>query len=376
MLYPFDVTRGAMTDRPSMETGTRPATGQFATIHAMRGIAAFWVVLFHIWKSDALTGLDLSRWSNATTYLLEDGRGGVAMFFVISGFVMTHSLWAAKPDLGFLGRFMLRRSIRLDPPYWVSMVVAVAVFGIMAERRGIPFIAPGAGQVVAHMLYIQEFLRVPDIQLVYWTLTYEIQFYLVLVLVLWWQRGFSPTPWLSRALPILMVALAFIAAFATDEWAPHGLFLNFWHAFVAGCLAYAGGYRRHDFAAMLAVVIAIIMLWTAPATGDVFNSPAALTALIILALGRFGGLSRGLYLVPLQFLGTISYSLYLFHIPTIIVAMSIGTRLFERSPTGAILMFLWNAAACIAAAALFWWLIERPTHRLAKSVQIRASQNK
>ena len=354
----------------TLETTAFPVSpGQFSTVHAMRGFAALWVVLFHAFKFRALAGSSLEDWPNFTRIIFEYGRGGVAVFFVISGFVISHSLRDARPDLRFVGIFMARRSIRLDPPYWGSILIALGVGALAANLNGLSFDLPSAGMAVAHLAYLQELLRLPEIMVVYWTLTYEIQFYLVFVLALWWRHA-----WLSRSgnrliansLPLALCIAAFAAAAQSHEWVLHGLFLNYWHAFAAGCFAYAGGIRRNDGAAILLLPLAALMLFSAPATVEVFNSPAALTALFLLAAGRARALSHGLNARPLQFLGTVSYSLYLLHVPVILVMTSVFTRLLGRSETTSPMIFMGVIGSCIAAAAVYWRVVERPTHRLAK----------
>ncbi|KAB1123843.1 acyltransferase family protein [Neorhizobium galegae] len=59
------------------------------------------------------------------TALLNGGLG-VAVFFVLSGFVIAHSLYDKPMSLPEFGRFTLRRSLRLDPAYWASIAVTIA----------------------------------------------------------------------------------------------------------------------------------------------------------------------------------------------------------------------------------------------------------
>src|SRR4051794_39038671 len=88
------------------------ARAQFTTLHALRGVAALWVVLFHARNYSAVYGQRLGH-SIISTFLLDYGRGGVAIFFVLSGFVISHSLWGTQMRGRSVGLFMLRRSIRL-----------------------------------------------------------------------------------------------------------------------------------------------------------------------------------------------------------------------------------------------------------------------
>jgi peptidoglycan/LPS O-acetylase OafA/YrhL len=83
--------------------------------------------------------------------LLERGNLGVPIFFVLSGFVIAFSLDGKPIGLPLVGRFMLCRSIRLDPPYWSAIIITV-VFSILAnvvvrDRQTEIF---SISQVVAH----------------------------------------------------------------------------------------------------------------------------------------------------------------------------------------------------------------------------------
>jgi len=80
-------------------------------------------------------------------------------FFVLSGFVIAHSLNGRTMSLPDIGVFMLKRSLRLDPPYWVAIAVAVS-FSMLAslavrDRTADEF---SFGQIVAHIFYLQDIL--------------------------------------------------------------------------------------------------------------------------------------------------------------------------------------------------------------------------
>jgi len=77
-----------------------------------------------------------------------NGRGAVVAFFVISGFVIMQSMRNAQITPGFIGRFAVRRSLRLDPPYWVTiaaMIVLSMVSGrLQKDHAALPLPTPGA----------------------------------------------------------------------------------------------------------------------------------------------------------------------------------------------------------------------------------------
>src|SRR5262245_16766245 len=100
---------------------TTAAAPRFLYIDALRGIAALLVVWSHIDMGNHTREL-LDRMPAVPRWIVEHGFVGVAIFFVLSGFVIAHSVERNEVTWRYLGRFMLRRSIRLDPPYWISMV--------------------------------------------------------------------------------------------------------------------------------------------------------------------------------------------------------------------------------------------------------------
>ena len=74
--------------------------------------------------------------------ILRHGDLGVEVFFVLSGFVIAHQ--RGRPITpAFAGRFALRRAIRLDPPYYFTILVSVALWAYF-----LPF---GLRQVVDEM---------------------------------------------------------------------------------------------------------------------------------------------------------------------------------------------------------------------------------
>lgn len=360
------------TDARTADGSVHPgATAHFDLLQVLRGFAALWVVLFHIWTLQSIRTLYAAMPSPWRELLFDDGRGGVAVFFVLSGFVIAHSLWGKRVDARYAGTFAVRRSLRLDPAYWLSIPVAVGTTALIALAHGEPLAWPAAGTVIGHLLYLQELLALPEIQVVYWTLTYEVQFYLVTLLGAWlWcaararSRRSAQAAWL---LPAAFIVTAVASSLGDQQWMPRGVFLNYWFAFAAGALAYAAGRRRAGATPAVALaLIAAIALWRAPGTVEVFNTPAMLTAVGLFVAARAGWLTAGGGQRWLIGLGAISYSLYLVHLPILMLSGSVVRRVFGDgivNDTGKVLAYL---VLCLGGATLFWRLVEAPTHRLAQ----------
>ena len=344
----------------------------FTLVQAARGIASAWVVLFHIYMGARISGLValLPAWLVAS--LFGYGSAGVGIFFVLSGFVIAHSLASKKLDGEGFATFIARRSIRLDPPYWASMILAVSSAMIMARLHGAAYGLPSITQVLAHMAYLQELLGFPEIDRVYWTLTFEIQFYLVFALGHVLINKLDPRFGRARAeLAIFtpLALLAFAAAIESDDWAYHGLFVNAWHGFFVGVLAYYAGYRKRSPIPLFA--LCITMLIAAHFRTSVFDTPCAVTALILFVASRTGYLLRGLRGAAWQFLGRISYSLYLVHVPLLALGFGIWGKLFGRGAVQDAAGLVIVGGGIVAFASLFWWLIERPCHQLATRLTLR-----
>ncbi|WP_028967355.1 acyltransferase family protein [Sphingomonas phyllosphaerae] len=347
-----------------------PAT-RFELLQVLRGLAALWVVLFHVWTLQSIRTLYEAMPSPLREIVFDDGRGGVAVFFVLSGFVIAHSLWGKQVDGRYAGTFAIRRSLRLDPAYWASIPIGLAAAAAVAMAHGEPLPWPTPATVIGHLFYLQELLGLPDIQIVYWTLTYEVQFYIVTLLGAWaWCRARAGAPTVRRAawlLPAAFIFAAVASSLGDQHWVPRGVFLNFWFAFAAGALAYAAGWRRAGAVPTIALaVIAVIALWRAPGTDEVFNTPAMLTAIGLFGASRAGWLGAGGRQRWLIGLGAISYSLYLVHFPLLVLSGSIVRRVFGDgviADSGKVLAYL---VLCTGGAIVFWLVVEAPTHRLAQ----------
>lgn len=343
----------------------------FALLQIMRGIAALWVVLFHMYTMRLVQPLYDELPELIRTYAFDYGRGGVAVFFVLSGFVITHSLWKKEVDGAYARAFMMRRIIRLDPAYWASIVVACAASAAIAAVHGASFEKPTLGTVILHLLYLQEIIPTPRIQYVYWTLTYEVQFYLVTLFGAWaWCRAQAGTQASRRAawaIPAIFIVAAIVSSFGDQQLFLHGLFLNYWFAFAMGSLAYVAGWRRIGLLPTAALFVPIVVaLCRAPRTEEVFNTPAALTAILLYAGARLDFLRVGSSSTILNWLGKISYSLYLVHVPILMISGGLVRRLPVSALFANVQEFAIHIALCLLGATAFWYAIEAPTHRLAR----------
>jgi peptidoglycan/LPS O-acetylase OafA/YrhL len=164
--------------------------GRSTYIDALRGIAAFSVACYHINRYGPL-------WEAASRFIpgllqfwFDLGWMGVQVFFVISGFVIAYSVRNARITPGYLANYVLRRSIRLDPPYWTTILFVLAMHAVLYLHLGFesPLDVPTKLQpglswrlIGAHLLYLQNILGYDNLSAGFWTLCIEVQFYLLYV---------------------------------------------------------------------------------------------------------------------------------------------------------------------------------------------------
>lgn len=356
------------------------------------------------------------------------GRLGVQVFFVISGFVIAYSVRNAWVTPGYLGNYALRRSIRLDPPYWTTILFVLLVHAVFALHLGFvsPLDMPEKMEdpvtwklLLAHVLYVQNILGFENLSAGFWTLCIEVQFYLLYVTGLGVAQRFPSAtkrqasdagPW---ALLGLFGSLALLSLFVWHPEVGRELWIGFfqrlnlpWLAgadpsrdfwlthffcmFFLGCSAwwaldgripawafwsYVGLMAARvafdcglEFSSALAGGADIGECCSLLATCTLDLKVALVAGIAIYVLGRTGRLGTALDFRPLQYLGKISYSLYLIHFPVAHMVTSLAEVCMDKtetfSPAMANAWLIVALAVSIAAAHVLYRLVEAPSVRL------------
>jgi peptidoglycan/LPS O-acetylase OafA/YrhL len=349
---------------------------RFTFVDALRGVASLSVVFYHSSEGRHIAGL-LALVPAWVTQVFKQGGLGVAVFFVLSGFVIAHSVAKSRVTLSFVGRFMLRRSIRLDPPYWLAIALVIAFAYLSAHFAGSELPEVSTAQIAAHVLYLQEILGYPGLNAVFWTLSQEVQFYLVYVMLLALSQNDPAKPMQGRSTAMTFAGAALISLLwplgILSDGPYDGSFLPLWHGFLAGAGAY-WAWRNPEYAVYCLAYISVLLV-AGILRSDSFTIACALTAIALWAVAARGRLYSALDWRWLQGLGAISYSLYLTHNPVTAATFWLGYTLTGRTPILEAVWWIITMTACISFAALMWWLVERPSINLARRIRLERTRS-
>ena len=363
----------------SIAAGFRPPGSHVAALTGLRGVAAGWVMVFHLWQAAGQPAFGIGPLD--LTFIAGAGYFGVDLFFVLSGYLLGGPFLRARAALAgppSWRRFWIHRVRRVLPAYWTQLALLCLIAWLAGQ--GWP-LGPRDFLLHAGLLFNFQF-NAPALNPVYWSLPVEWNFYLALpLLVALWPR--TRGHWL----PIVVAVAAAIAfrVLCWWVWARHGedgIWFARWiiqlpgrvDQFVIGMAVAAIGMRvglaahgRWVGAVAVAGVAAIAAY--AHSLGDFIGSPRAPWlfvhfTLVALAFGAVvwaavhapaGLLARALRSRALVLMGVVSYSVYLWHYPIIGWMVSLKPWL-PGTATWALVV----ALVVLAAAGLSYRLVERP----------------
>lgn len=379
-----------MSATPSLPTA--PRERRFPHLDALRGIAAFIVVIHHVMLSlpsgpAMVAALD----GTAGLGIVALGRPAVVLFFVLSGFVLTLCLQVGRQAAA---SFALRRILRLMPPYWVT-ILAAALAHALVRHHTVAGLSPwfndqwggdpastSAGEIGRHMLMLAGPRQYP-LDHVAWSLVHEMRLSLALPLLVLVASRWGVVASLAFAAvtslcaeacvalcpslfptgfhdflfdaPGLAASLVLSARFAVDFGL--GLVLAMRLPSIKASLA------RHPWGRPLMLIAGAVVL-----SQSVEIAMAVGAMMLIAAVATSPTLARLLDVAPLRWLGRVSYSLYLVHLP---IMLACGLLLDGIVPAPAALAFAVPLA--LLAAEVLCRLVEIPSIRWSRAAAARLS---
>jgi peptidoglycan/LPS O-acetylase OafA/YrhL len=321
---------------------------RIATVDALRGVASLAVAWFHLTQPNPALAPGIIKSSGAYGWL------GVHIFFVISGFVIPYSLGKAKYEPRQFWRFLSKRIVRLDPPYFANICFILVLAFIVPLVPGFRGPQPHftATQLLSHVAYLNSIVGNQWINPVYWSLGIEFQYYLLVGVIFPLLAASSGT-----VAMLTMGALLLSGLFASQ------LFLLFVHLplFVIGILTYRYRVGRLSKWWFL-VTLGATCIVTGFRLGPIIAIIGLLTSLVIAFISvRSRILGR---------LGMISYSLYLMHVPVGGKIIDLGVR-FRHGQLVPALFLVAATAGSIVAAWILYRIVELPSQRLSSRISYR-----
>ncbi|MDZ7627019.1 MAG: acyltransferase [Parvularculaceae bacterium] len=332
---------------------------RFLELDACRGIAALVVALAHLTLHyDLLFGFK-AEWFEAQrlgdlVFLLS--RLPVYFFFLISGFVIGLTLL----NVDSMRQFAIFRFARLFPAYWAAVILTSLLLSATA-LVGKP---PTGSEIALNMTMIQPLIGVRGIDPVYWSLTYELVFYALIIVCFARLKRTKET--LAAFAALWLMASSLIWEFAPDFVKGLSILEHLFKfvPFFTGGIAFF--LWRHDERGMLVICLIVVsaMVAATRVIGPWHPSAFLVFGLFYLAVSGRAPMLRS---APFLFLGKISYPLYLFHLAPGYLIVTLLDRI--GAPT-------FVSIACATAVLLFCAFglhvtIEAPARRVIRNLAMR-----
>jgi peptidoglycan/LPS O-acetylase OafA/YrhL len=261
-------------------------------ITELRGFSALSVMLFHF--------VCVSNNFLKSEFLMDVfsfGKLGVQVFFIISGFILFDSLFKSEYRLKNMPVFILKRIIRIEPPYILSLmlIILIALIKFSLFGHGNEFTLT-INQLISHLGYLIPFTHFNWLSIVYWTLAIEFQFYFLLAILF---------PLFSKKYSFYANICFLITCFILSDQLPEVELFKWFPIFLLGIMKAQFNHKtlkKRDYFILLGIVLTMI-----------FYTLDTTTFLVGTLVTMVLNINKELKLNSLRFLGKISYSLYLFH---------------------------------------------------------------
>ncbi|WP_409422869.1 acyltransferase [Pseudaeromonas sp. ZJS20] len=326
-------------------------------LDGIRGAACLLVVLSHVAEY-------LPNSSKIFSFPIALGSPGVAIFFLLSGYLMSY-LYLGKPfDIKTSCGYVISRFSRIAPAYWIAILMSVAIYVFVDGEfpAGVP-----PHEMLRHLLFIGG-------KGVFWSIPPEVQYY-VFFLGVWFAADKLRVKvyW-----PLVLVLVLVVFMWFTRERWPGILLPSKFHFFISGCLAaIVFDQVRWRFApTMLLVTLAQLMSIVAISFGisglrgvashEFYNSSwfFLIVFFFIIAFCFRSQFADGLFGNKLmRWFGRVSFSVYLFHCPVLYGAAWMLSQ-FDLVGVGYDMMGIFFA---ILVPGLFSLWIELPLCRVFKT---------
>lgn len=353
---------------PPFAVNAAPHVPRLDQLTSLRFFAAFAVLVYHT----SFLKHAGEPWAALTKTVFDEGYAGVPFFFILSGFILSHTY---QDSLGSrwmpAHKYLLFRAARIFPLHWIVATVLIIVAYNPSQY---------AWESVVNLLLVQVWIPDPDhytLNGVTWTLGVELFFYGTLIHLVRLSTRAIAALCLLWAVAICLGAIVTIRVHGTQIdggpilWifliSPVTRLLDF----LTGVLAYRLFSISHHNPRFSSEGLSILMLLLAVALYSVHKPPDVLRyqivylpfmAFVIFSFARGDGLFSSLLRHPvLVLLGDASFALYMIHQP--IIQLTYRAYLDRGLGFSLALLALLLALFCIGTAVVVYRFVEHPLHR-------------
>ena len=281
------------------------------------------------------------------------GVYGVQIFFVVSGFIIPLSMDKAEYQIKYYFKFLAKRAVRLHPPYLVALALTLVIVFVANHVKHIPF-----PETTLSIIKSCFYKHLPADNPVFWTLRVEAQYYIFMGLYFALLKNY-PRLALYITIPVLMILSQTIVA-------DHIELLKYLVFFLIGTVGYMI-YNKNESSnkleyALLVAIVAFAFIY--------YEWAGALAAAASIAFILF-------YHRPINkifdYIGEISYSIYLIHFPIGIKLINFASA--HIKPNYYWTLFLLANVVVFIMAAIFWKFIEKPSGDFSNNIKYGKAKN-
>lgn len=352
---------------------------QFGLINLLKAGAAQLIVLHHLAFYGPMADAARPLMPSLIDWMNHNGRIAVQAFLVISGFLVAKSLApGAYPGVIHPLGTIWRRYIKLAPPFIVAMLLAIGASALARTWMVHDSISapPNLSQLMAHVLLLHSVLGYESLSAGAWYVAIDFQLYALITCLLWAASrvgGARPSRWLMPVVVTLGVSISLLYCNRDadwDVWAPY-----FFGSYGLGILAWWASDPRRPMRST-AVLLLMMAVPTVIALALDFRSRIAVAAIVACVLFLFCRTRLSSYAnqgwTVINYVGKISYSIFLVHFPVCLVVNAAFTRFVPPEAGLQALGVLCAWSASIAAGAVFFHCVEAPLGRVLGKLAVRA----
>lgn len=370
---------------------------KFPLLHSIRGLAALYVVIFHakfiLWSGGKayVAMFPRSTWEvwEYVKFGLDmgstAGKAMVIIFFVLSGFFITMSLENIKGTFSNrLKSFFLVRFVRIYIPYLVSIAIAVAVL-LLVQKLSPDLYKADAGRefnsrlIVAYdnltfsnflkslvFMFNEEYI---GYNFVYWSLFIESVFYLVIPFV-----SLKKTTYLFVSVILFLCGAVVLNYYKASHTSLIRFIFEYNFYFALGQFIYV--YQNKILAKLGGKNYKLILLTVSFILFIVFdilylqkwfflgNFLAGISVLLLIITFLKYEFKKTLFIKAIIKLGEISYSLYLVHLPVLILLYCLVHKITNEFVFYNRVWYITGVLVAIPAGFLFYTGVEKPSLKI------------